>query len=170
MDLPAGELNPLPSELLGGSLFSMDIPHGRLLRFWGVQLNSLDRLIPNCELAQSKWGARVRPEIRPAAGEFRTVAISQLTNRHGLGGPRWIAQLAFVFPITGHRSQLSAYEEDGSERDRLHRSEIFGTSAARSLERAAKSGYENSQRLWGASPQQVEKGWLLPPHSAGGWR
>ena len=83
---PLANSTPLPGELFQAAFFSRDIPRERLMRFWEVQLNSLEQLISSCELAQKKWGARIHPEIRPDSGKFRTVSISQMMNQHGLGG------------------------------------------------------------------------------------
>ena len=98
---PLASKTPIPAETLAAFRFMRDMPANRLVPFWGAQLNSLEQMVSNFSLAQSKWDSCIRPEIRPAAGKFRTVALKQLMKQRNLGGPRWLGQFSLGFPITG---------------------------------------------------------------------
>ena len=49
-------------------------------------------------------GSQIHPEIRPAPGKLKTVAIAQLFRHFKIGGQRWVTQFAKVFPISGKLS------------------------------------------------------------------
>ena len=114
-------------------------------------------MISNCSLAQQKWGNLIGPEIPPAAGKFRTVALEQLMRRRNLGGSRWLDQFAVGFPITGSLSRRHVYAVSDKSNVRIPRSQLFGAASARFRDLAAKSGHKDDQ-VWRGEPlQQAER-------------
>ena len=101
-------------------------------------------------------GKSIAPEILPASGNFRTVALKQLTRRRNLGGSRRRGQFSVGFPISGALPQNSVYDIDDKRlRGRIPRSQLFGAASSRFRERAAKSGHNDGQLLRGESLQEV---------------
>ena len=162
-DILSASKTSIPAETLAASSCMRDMPADRLVPFWGARVDSLEQLISNCPLAQSKWGSCIRPEIRPSTGKFRTVVLIQLLKQHYMGSPRWMGQFPFGFPITGALSHRFTFEPEEVKFPRTHWKQLYVTASTRFRERADKSGFRNSQVLWGEALQQVEKGWLLPP-------
>ena len=162
---PLSISTPLPSFLRDNAIFCRDTPADELLAVWEAQLSKVSDLVDSCSLAQSKWDACILPEILPAAGRLKTVAIRQLMGECGMGGSHWLDQFAFGFPITGVLSQkhLFPVDEKVDVKDTLPLAELFSSAGSRFRERAAKSGHKNSRLLWDEALAQVEKGWLLPP-------
>ena len=162
---PLSISTPLPHRLRNNALFCRDTPPARLLSIWETQLSKVEKLVSSCALAQSKWDACIPPELLPAAGRLKTVAIKQLMGVCGMGGTRWLDQFAFGFPITGLLSQkfLFGVDDKADPSAILPLPELFKTAASRFRERAEKSGRKNAQPLWDEALEQVKKGWLLPP-------
>ena len=154
---------PLPQDTSAAAYFARDMPADKLVLIWDAQLSSLEQRVANCSLAQQKWDETIHPDLRPAAGKFRTVAIKQLMRQHGMGGQHWLGQFAVGFPITGRLSQLHTYEVDDSVIPPLNRDQLYDTAVPRFRERAAKSGHKNAQVLWDEAMAQVKSGWLMPP-------
>ena len=140
-----------------------DCPPDELVKFRGSQLSRLEQLAGDSKLAQQRWNDRILPDIAPAAGKLKTVAISQLMHHFGVEGQRWIRQFALGFPITGPLSQLGAFKKGKDIPPIAQTSQLFRSAPERFRERAAKSGLANAQKLWAEATAQVGKGWLAPP-------
>ena len=162
---PLSISTPLPRSLRDNAIFCRDTPPSHLLSVWKDQLARVEGLVSSCALAQSKWDACILPDILPAAGHLKTVAIKQLMRECGMGGARWLDQFAFGFPITGLLSQKFLYQVDEKvdPSDVIPLSELFNSAASRFRERSTKSGHKNASQLWDEALIQVKKGWLLPP-------
>ena len=154
---------PLPEHIEKAAVFTRDCPPEALMKFWDSQLSRLEQLVDDSKLAQLRWNDRILPDIAPAAGKLKTVAISQLMHHFGVGGQKWIHQFALGFPITGTLSQLKAFERGKDLPPVVMTSQLFRSAPERFRERAAKSGMANAQQLWDEASAQVSKGWLAPP-------
>ena len=85
--------------------FISDSRPRNIAAFWGEHLDKLSR--SNSALAdrQKRWGARINPATKPAAGRIRTLTICLLADQCGLGGARGMGQFATGLPITGELSK-----------------------------------------------------------------
>ena len=116
----------------------------RLMSFRGVRLGNLVRRVNDCSLAEAKWNARIPPEIRPAAGERKTVPIKQLSKQQCLGASVCLDQFAYGFPIAGTLSRRFTYPEDGEGDARRPLAQLYQSDPARLRDRAAKSGQKDA--------------------------
>ena len=103
---------------------------------------------------------------RPIAGRTKTVTIAQLLNRYNMGGRNWIRKFVFGFPLVGTLSQKGVFPKGGElGTEPMQPQHIWEKSQARFLERSARSGFKNAQRLWEEAQLQVGAGWLDDPIS-----
>ena len=130
-DILSASKTSIPAETLAASSCMRDMPADRLVPFWGARVDSLEQLISNCPLAQSKWGSCIRPEIRPSTGKFRTVVLIQLLKQHYMGSPRWMGQFPFGFPITGALSHRFTFEPEEVKFPRTPWKQLYVTASTR---------------------------------------
>ena len=101
---------------------------------------------------------------RPIDWRTKTVKIAQLLNRYNMVGQNWIRQFVFGFPMIGTLSQNGVFPKGGElDTDPTQPQQIWEKSKDRFLERPARSGFKDAQRLWGESQVMVGAGWLGDP-------
>ena len=154
---------PLPPSLQRTALLIKHSPEKSIIQFWDQQLLRLRNLVAEAVPFQKAWGDSISLKLRPAAGKLQTIALKQLFPLSGINGMDWLDQFAVGFPITGKLSQNQVYPTDASVRSPRSVESIFASSAHRFRERAAKSGFKNSGKLWEEAMGQVQQGWLEEP-------
>ena len=76
----------LPRELRTSAFFIRGASPDALSRFLGRQLDGLGKLIQEAAPYHTRWDAQIAPEIRPAAGKLKTVALADLFRHYDFGG------------------------------------------------------------------------------------
>ena len=154
---------PMPKDTSDAAIVSRDCPPDQLRSFWASHQCKLEKMVLDSESAQQKWDKAIPDGIKLAAGNLKTVALSQLMRQCGLKGEKRIRQFPNGFQITGELSRKSAYELSKKYQTVIPLSCLYETAFARFKERAAKSGHANAQVMRGEALAKVGKGWLTPP-------
>ena len=76
--------------------------------FWQEQIGALERLVGDQEGVAAKWDA-FRPAVLRPLEPMNVLLLDFLMRRFNIGGPKWIGQLIYGFPITGTLSHDSTY-------------------------------------------------------------
>ena len=160
---PPVSLYPIPLETARAVALSRETPPASIVRFWGDRLISGENIVRTFSLPQAKRDARTPAEIRPVAGTSATASTKHLMRHRGMGGLNWMLQCAYGFAIAGAIAHRFTYSEGRRADSRIPRERLYAAAAGRFRGRAAKSGRNNAQVLWGDAMEQVNKFRNSPP-------
>ena len=154
---------PLPPELTEALDFIQSAPPEAIRSFWMKQRARIRALVEDSKVDQLLWDADIHPDIAPATGKLKTLALHALLSHFDLGGAKWLQQFNFGFPIVGAVSQEGVYKPDPTIGDPPAISGIWAGAQERFTTRAKASGRLHATELWNEALEQTRAGWLDGP-------
>ena len=89
----------LPEDLERALGFHANSPANQIRSLWAQQAARATSLAKPAEPTQAAWGALIPAEISYSAKGVRPAVLAPLLSAQGMGGPKWIPQFVFGFPI-----------------------------------------------------------------------